>query len=278
MNKSLVTLIALLLVLAGAMGLLLYHAKGTPSANASATPAPAVASSPATADNTPAPTAVATPAVASPPPAPPAAPAPPEPAKDLTLAQQLEDFTSTVWRPMKNGMDTDILSKDEIRIHGTTQFADWAHCNGLGATTPVPDGDFTVSVDIKIAKFDGDTQYKNPYLRVEARNRSAIGIFANIAFFYRLHDWKNPQTMSTTHKMFGDEATKYHRMSLKWEEAAQTATATVDGEPIGSIKTQLGSGRRFSVFANSTTKGIDVDVYFRNLKVEIPAGPDAAQP
>jgi hypothetical protein len=191
------------------------------------------------------------------------------PVKEPTLAEQLQNFESPVWRTMNNGMTTDI-TRDEIHIHGTSQYADWGHSNGIVATTPIPDGDFVVSVDIKIAKYEGDTDYKNPYIRVESRDRSAVGIFANPKFFYRLHDWKNPQTMSATHKMFGDEATHYHRMTLKWEQSTGTATATVDGEPIGNIHTDLGTGRRISLFANTQTKGIEIEVYFRNLKVEIP--------
>ena len=45
MNKSSAPLIVLLLILAGVMGFLLFHANGTPTARASATPAPAVTTS-----------------------------------------------------------------------------------------------------------------------------------------------------------------------------------------------------------------------------------------
>jgi hypothetical protein len=201
-----------------------------------------------------------------------AAPTPaanPHQAQEPTLADLLDDFTSPIWRTMNNGCATDITT-NEIRIHGVTQYADWAHGNGIVATTAIPDGDFTFSVDIKIAKFEGNTPYKNPYLRVEARDRSALGIYANPAYYYCMHDWKNPQTMSGTHKMFGDEATAYHRLSLRWQDGNGNAIATIDKELIGTIHTNLGSGRKISLFANTQTKGVDLDVYFRNLKVEIP--------
>jgi hypothetical protein len=85
-----------------------------------------------------------------------------------------------------------------------------------------------------------------------------------------MHDWKNPQTMSATHRMFGDETTTYHRLTLRWQNATGNAIATVDKELIGTIHTTLGSSRRIALFANTQTKGIDIDVYFKNLKVDIP--------
>jgi hypothetical protein len=261
MQKGVVIIIAgvgvLGLLIAGAM----LNNSGSKAGGASA----GSAASAAPADNGAAPVAPsATPAVATP-----AVPAPAE--KPQTLASKIEDFESAVWRPMNGGLETEILKKDEIRVHGTSQFADWNHQSGIVTNTNIPDGDFTLNVDIKIPVFTGDTGYKNPYMRVVARNQSAIGVYANPAFGYQMHDWKPTQTHSSSHRLFGNEATTYHRLTLKWEDAAGKATALVDGELIGTIDTQLGTGRKISLYVITPVKGPEVDVLFRNLKVEIPA-------
>ncbi len=175
------------------------------------------------------------------------------------------------WNKIQPDCTVDITD-GVVHIQGTTGGQSWRF-NGIQSTTSYPAGDFTATVDFKCAKFTGPGN-KTVYLRAGSRGGNFAGVYFNPEYFYQLHTWTNPQIHSGTHKVLGDEATNFHTLKLKYEAATKTTTAYVDDDPIGQVQMEFMGRITFGLVANTDSAGMNIDVYFKNFKVDAaPAAP-----
>jgi len=98
------------------------------------------------------------------------------------LRRALEDLTSPTWTEALNGCQTD-RDKNELHIHGVQDKQGWVN-NGITSSVVLPEGDFSISVDVKLLKPSQSGWNRNAYVRVVAANQSAIGVFSNDSALY----------------------------------------------------------------------------------------------
>jgi hypothetical protein len=195
-----------------------------------------------------------------------AAPAPLTPAPDPAPTGKVDEL---VWTKLENGCVVN-QNGTELHINGTTNQDGYNHWNGVQSVTEYPEGDFTVSADIKVPQFTGPGGNPLVYLRAAGPSNSgdnnAIGLYLVPTIGYRVQAWTDPQIQSTWRTRFGDEKTVYHRITLQYEVATQIATGWVDDKKIGTIKAPLSGKLHFQLVANTDKAGMQIDLHYDRFK------------
>ena len=199
----------------------------------------------------------------------PAAPAPAPEVPDVSPTPRLEDPAS--WVPKANGCLIE-QTGSSIRIIGTNNISGWGNGNSITTTRSLPAGDFYATVDFMVPQFSGQGSAL-VYLRAKSTtdNGKMVGILCQPkSGTYQLQSWGVGNTASTFNqppqpRRFGDEDKVVHRMKLKYDATARTASGWVDDQFIGSISFTLTDPVNFELLANTATKGMQIDLLFKNL-------------
>jgi hypothetical protein len=193
-----------------------------------------------------------------------AAPAPANPTP-VPAAVELVD-----WNPVRHGCDVE-LTGAKIHIVGTNDTDGWGKENGVTGSTDYPVQDFEVSTDFMVPKFKGPGA-ATVILQARESNFSQVTLQYYLqGNSYMLRWWTNSGEAyaKTQLRKFGDEATAYHRMRLKYEAATHKATGWVDGNLVGTLDFEFKSNVRFVMGASTDKKGTDIDLYFDHTTLSL---------
>jgi serine/threonine protein kinase len=184
----------------------------------------------------------------------------PTPPPRLTATYNGADF---IWENFENGCS---ITKDGGLFHiaGTTTAGGWGHTNGIRSTTTFADGDFLVGVDFKQPRFLGNG-HSLTYLRVSSEDGNTVGLLYQPGS-YQLQRW-TPRGFAGGIPNFGDEGTTFHRLTLKYDAAAQSLSGWVDTRFVGTINATLAGKRKVWLDANADTVGSQIDVTFDHLTI-----------
>jgi hypothetical protein len=201
-----------------------------------------------------------------------------EPAADAPVILPLDPLPAaqTRWDNLESGC---AVTQDAGKIHilGTNSTDGWGHWNGVKTAEDFPDTDFVASVDFKIAEYSGPGSNLT-YLRVSAADGNMVGVLYDGA--YKVQRW-TPRTFNGSVRAFGDEKTRFHRITLAYEAATHIYSGTVDGKPIGKIDAVLTGNRKFWLGANTDRAGTKIDITFQNFYIHLGSpgeGPAPALP
>jgi len=166
------------------------------------------------------------------------------------------------WTARQNGCNV-VQKGTEVHIFGVNDDDGWDKENGVTSVAEFPVGDFEASVDMKMPKFDGPGKPR-VYLKIQASNTDYVGIqYVPEYKYYLVQRWTAASNqMGRTVRDFGDEATTYHRMNLKYDAATHVTTATVDDKLIGTVTYELTGAVHMVLAAGQDYKGHDIDIYY----------------
>lgn len=227
---------------------------------AAVTTAPAVA----VAIETPRPTVVVPPSAK-------VAPAPahtvPPTANPTTMPAAVE---ITEWNPSHQGCDVEVTGT-KIHIFGTNDADGLGHENCVNGSTEYPVQDFEIATDFMVPKFNGSGT-ATVILRPRESNFSQVTLQYDVkARSYMMFWWDHSGYAYSRTRLpaFGDEATAFHRMRLKYEAATHTSTGWIDDKKVGTIDFEFKSDVRFVVGAATDQKGNDIDLYFDHTTLSL---------
>ncbi len=195
----------------------------------------------------------------------------PYPNPEASPTPRLEDPAS--WVPKANGCLIE-QTGSSIRIVGTNNISGWGNGNSVTTARALPAGDFYATVDFMVPQFSGQGSAL-VYLRAKstADGGKMVGILCQPkSGTYQLQSWGMENTGNTFNRppqppRFGDEDKVFHRMKLKYDDAARTASGWVDEQFIGSIGFTFTDPVKFELLANTATKGMQIDLLFKDLYV-----------
>jgi hypothetical protein len=174
------------------------------------------------------------------------------------------------WVPKANGCLIEQIG-GRIRIVGTNNINGWGKGNGIATTRYTPAGDFYATVDFMVSQFSGPG---NALVYLRAKSTAGNGKMVGILYqprsgTYQVQGWgvqNAPNTLSEPPlRKIGDEDRVFHRMKLKYDAAAKTASGWVDDQFIGSLNYALADPVNFELLANTEAKGMQIDLLFNNL-------------
>jgi hypothetical protein len=169
----------------------------------------------------------------------------------------------TDWTPLKHGCDVE-MTGTKIHVSGTNDVDGWGKENGVTGSAEYPVQDFEISTDFLVPKFKGPGA-ATVILQARESNFSQV----NLQYYlqgnaYMLRWWTNSGEAYAKSQLrkFGDEATAYHRMRLKYDAAKHQATGWMDDKLVGTLDFEFKSNVRFVMGASTDKKGTDIDLYF----------------
>jgi hypothetical protein len=163
-------------------------------------------------------------------------------------------------------------SSGEIRFHGTTEHSGWG-VGGWGVSVDsFSEGDFDVSVDFRIPRFDG-LGTRLIYLQAHSWDEitdweQTVGIFYSYGSGYRLQSW-NPGQFSSWLYPFGNEITNFHKMRLTYDSKTQSVSGYVDDILVGSLSAKMGGDLTFTIGPATETQGMIIDARYDNFNAEV---------
>ena len=176
------------------------------------------------------------------------------------------------WTPAKSGCEVE-QTGTKIHISGTNTADGWGRENVVTSSTDYPVQDFEISTDFMMPQFHGPSM-GTVILRAKESNFNQVTLQYYVqGNMYMLRWWTNSGEAFARTQLpkFGDEATAYHRLRLKYDAATHQATGWADDKQVGTVDFELRSNLQFVVGVSTEKKGNDIDVTFDHTKLTLAA-------
>lgn len=185
-----------------------------------------------------------------------------------------DDFNDGVldqrWKA--GNMDWIEESNGELRFHGTTEQSGWGVGGSHVSVDSFCEGDFDISVDFRIPRFDGSGT-RLIYLQAHSWDEmtgweQTVGIFYSYGFGYRVQSW-NPSQFSNWLQPFGNERTSFHKMRLIYDSQTETVRGYVDDTYVGSLSAKMDGDLTFTLCPATETQGMIIDARYDNFCAKV---------